>query len=277
MKEENWRERFEMCEMLAKSDFLTDVYKNKPQNIFIALQSAEHFNVSLLTVLQNTYTQHGKITASSSFLIALANNSNKLKRSIYYESKGEGEELSVTAFAEMKDSDKTVSFTVTMKQATEEGWSKRNLKYKTLPELMLSYRAAKFLINTHLPEVLFTAHASEELEDISSEQVLKVNAQQETVKKQEQTESVLAFKQKAIAQAREQEKQLQQNPALIDKCIDKAESEQKENLIEVIKNNLASNSLKKEVATSYLANQNVKKFSDLNTAQLADFLSTNSI
>jgi hypothetical protein len=50
-----------------------------------------------------------------------------------------------------------------MREAIAEGWTKNN-KYKTLPELMLRYRAATLLIRTHVPEVLNGMHMVEEIE-----------------------------------------------------------------------------------------------------------------
>jgi hypothetical protein len=53
-----------------------------------------------------------------------------------------------------------------MREAIAEGWTK-NAKYRTLPELMLRYRAATLLIRTHVPEVLNGMHMVEEIEDVA--------------------------------------------------------------------------------------------------------------
>jgi len=54
-----------------------------------------------------------------------------------------------------------------MSEAKAEGWTS-NAKYKTLPELMLRYRAATLLIRTHIPEVLNGMHTVEELTDVEA-------------------------------------------------------------------------------------------------------------
>ena len=54
-----------------------------------------------------------------------------------------------------------------MKEAIAEGWTtKAGNKYQSLPELMLRYRAATFLIRTHAPEVMNVMHMVEEIEDV---------------------------------------------------------------------------------------------------------------
>jgi len=52
-----------------------------------------------------------------------------------------------------------------MKMAKAEGWSK-NKKYQTMPELMLQYRAATFLVRLYCPEVLSGMPTSDEVEDL---------------------------------------------------------------------------------------------------------------
>jgi hypothetical protein len=52
-----------------------------------------------------------------------------------------------------------------MDTARKEGWTK-NPKYKTMPEQMLRYRSATWLIRLHCPEVLLGMQASEEIQDV---------------------------------------------------------------------------------------------------------------
>jgi hypothetical protein len=51
--------------------------------------------------------------------------------------------------------------------AKAEGWfAKNGSKWKTMPELMLRYRAAAFFGRLYAPDVLNGMHATEEAEDI---------------------------------------------------------------------------------------------------------------
>jgi hypothetical protein len=52
--------------------------------------------------------------------------------------------------------------------AKNEGWStKSGSKWKTMPELMLRYRAAAFLIRTTAPEIGLGLYTTDELKDIN--------------------------------------------------------------------------------------------------------------
>jgi hypothetical protein len=55
---------------------------------------------------------------------------------------------------------------VTVKQAKELGWWKRNPNWAQLTELMLKYRAATYLARTQCPEVLMGLQTTEELKDV---------------------------------------------------------------------------------------------------------------
>lgn len=74
-------------------------------------------------------------------------------------------DLKVTAYTNLKKTGEEISYTITMREAIAENWTK-NPKYRTLPELMLRYRAATLLIRTHAPEVLNGMHMVEEIEDV---------------------------------------------------------------------------------------------------------------
>ena len=51
--------------------------------------------------------------------------------------------------------------------AKKEGWyGKSGSKWQTMPQLMLQYRAAAFLIRTTAPEIMMGMEAADELEDI---------------------------------------------------------------------------------------------------------------
>lgn len=156
----------EMSEFMAKSDIIPAHYKGKPSNVFIALQTALRMNIDPLMVMQSTFVVSGKLGMASSFAISLANSSGLFKDGIRYKVSGSGENLAVTAYTNYRSSGEEISYTVSMKMAQAEGWVK-NSKYQSMPELMLRYRAATFLIRTHAPEVLNGMHMVEELEDIS--------------------------------------------------------------------------------------------------------------
>jgi hypothetical protein len=151
-------------EIMAQSDIIPTHYRGKPANVFIAVQTALRMNLDPMQIMQNTFVVSGKLGMVSSFAISLANGSGLFDNGIRYRVEGSGEDLKVTAYANLKKGGAEISYTITMREAIAEGWTKNN-KYKTLPELMLRYRAATLLIRTHAPEVLNGMHMVEEIED----------------------------------------------------------------------------------------------------------------
>jgi len=154
-------------EVIAQSDIIPSHYKGKPANVFIAVQSALRMNLDPMQVMQNTFVIGGKLGMVSSFAISLANGSGLFASGIRYRVEGEDDKLKVTAYANLKKNGEEISYTIGMREAIAENWTK-NPKYRTLPELMLRYRAATLLIRTHAPEVLNGMHMVEEIEDVQA-------------------------------------------------------------------------------------------------------------
>jgi len=158
--------------IIAKSDIVPAHYKGKPENVFIAVQTAYRMNLDPMMIMQSTFVVSGKLGMTSAFAISLANSSGLLDGGIRYRIDGSDAQLKVTAYTNLKKNGEEISFTISMREAQAENWTK-NPKYKTLPELMLRYRAATLLIRTHIPEVLNGMHMVEELEDVSHAKFFK--------------------------------------------------------------------------------------------------------
>lgn len=59
---------------------------------------------------------------------------------------------------------------VSIQMAKDEGWyGRKGSKWKTMPELMLRYRAAAFFGRLYAPEILMGMKATDEIEDIGYE------------------------------------------------------------------------------------------------------------
>ncbi len=135
-------------------------------NCLIALELASVMNEAPLVVMQNIHIVKGKAGFAAQYMIARANSSGVFKGRIGWRIKGQGESLSVTAYATLADTGEEVSFTADMAMAKAEGWTS-NPKYRTMPELMLRYRSATFLVRLYAPDVMLGYHTSEEYEDIT--------------------------------------------------------------------------------------------------------------
>ena len=182
---------YKFATIMAKSDIIPEHYRGKPENVFIAVQTAYRMNLDPMLVMQNTFTISGKLGMNSTFAISLANSSGLFIGGIRYKVKTldeniEGEvtfynngtkdkkkvqfsNIQVTAYTNLKSNGEEISYTIGMKEAIAEGWTtKAGNKYQSLPTLMLSYRAATLLIRTHAPEVMNGMHVVEEIEDVQA-------------------------------------------------------------------------------------------------------------
>lgn len=136
-------------------------------NCYIALKMARTMGEDPLVVLQNIHVVSGKAGFASQYMIARANASGVFKGRINWRiDKGDPKNLAVTAFATLADTGDVVEFTVDMAMAAAEGWTK-NPKYRTMPEVMLRYRSAAFLIRFYAPDVMLGYQTTEEVEDVA--------------------------------------------------------------------------------------------------------------
>ena len=156
-----------MAIMYSKSSLVPDHFKNNPSNCMIALNMAERTNTDTLMVMQNLFIIKGNPAWSSQFLIACFNACGKFS-TIHYELN----EAKTTCFAtctELKTNKKICGTPVSLAMAKAEGWStKSGSKWLNMPELMLRYRAAAFLIRQTAPEITMGySHTKEEQMEMS--------------------------------------------------------------------------------------------------------------
>ena len=159
--EHTWR----VATAFSKSQLVPTHFQNKPEDCMVALMMANQLNIAPYSALQNLQLIKGKVAFSSAFAIALANDRGSFAAPITWDIEGKGESLVVTAKAKLKKTGEIVKVSVSMETAKKEGWT-RNNKYQTMPEQMLRYRSATWLIRLHCPEVLLGMQASDEITDV---------------------------------------------------------------------------------------------------------------
>lgn len=167
--EHTWR----VAKAFSMSQMVPPHFQQKPENCMVALMMAQQLEVNPLLALQNLTVISGRPGFNAQFAIALANRRGPFAGPITWTSKGQGDGLQVTAQAVIKATGESVSVMVSMEMAKAEGWTK-NTKYRSIPEQMLRYRSATWLIRLYCPEVLLGFGTSDELEDTSSAQVQQV-------------------------------------------------------------------------------------------------------
>jgi hypothetical protein len=168
-----------VAKMLSSSSLIPKEYQGNIQNTMIALEMANRIGASPLMVMQNLYIVHGKPSWSSSFIIAALNSSKKFSP-VRFEMSGDGEEYGCFAWAYDADNkEKLAGPKITMKMAKLEGWIDKNgSKWKTMPELMLRYRAAAFFGRLYAPEIMMGMQTMEEVIDINASVIEDISVEQ---------------------------------------------------------------------------------------------------
>ena len=165
-------ESFEFAQRQAKSlcesDLVPTSYQGQKglSNCLVALEMSKRMNLSPLTVMQNLNVIHGKPSWSSHFISSQIIACGRFKNFDYIVS-GKDDTLSVQCQAIRLEDNKLVKGTAaSIKMAQKEGWTRKNPKYQSMPEIMLKARAATFFGRQYIPDLLLGVQTSEEVVDI---------------------------------------------------------------------------------------------------------------
>lgn len=154
---------------LAASTLVPQQFQGNLPNCLIALEMAQRIGASPLMVMQNLYIVHGRPGWSAKFLIASFNQCGRFS-AVRFEWVGERgkDDWGCRAWAiERESGEKIIGPLITIQLSKDEGWyGKAGSKWKTIPELMLQYRAAAWMVNTHAPEISMGLNTSEEMHDV---------------------------------------------------------------------------------------------------------------
>ena len=169
------------AQMLAQSDIIPDVFRGKPANVLIALDVAQRINISPMLVMQNLNIIRGKPSWASQFLIGMINASGRFTSPLQYDIRRdpEGYVVSCSAYATSKNGQKITGPAVTAQMVRGEGWDADTKnkytgetipsKWKTMPELMYTYRAAAFFARTVCPDLAMGLYTEYEQRDIAAQ------------------------------------------------------------------------------------------------------------
>jgi hypothetical protein len=162
--QDSWELAQRIGKAFASSSLVPQAYRENLANCIVALEMANRMGASPLMVMQNLYIVHGNPGWSSKFLIASFNQCGRFS-ALRYE--WNADRTACRAWAvERATGERIEGPQVSVAMAKEEGWStKAGSKWKTMPELMLMYRAAAFLIRTYAPEISMGLRTDDEIMD----------------------------------------------------------------------------------------------------------------
>lgn len=178
--QENFEQAMRMAKCLSASTIVPTAFQGDKglANCIIALEMANRMKMPPLMVMQNLYVVYGNVGWSSKFLIASVNTSGKFATPLRYEFKGtQGkDDWGCRACATDVEGNVLKGSWVDIAMAKSEGWyTKNGSKWKTMPELMLQYRAGAFFQRAYAPEISMGLVSAEELQDIGKRSVIDAN------------------------------------------------------------------------------------------------------
>lgn len=160
-----------VAKLFASSQLVPDVFKNNDANVVIALEMSHRMGASPLMVMQNLDIIYGRPSFRSTFNIASINACGRFTPLRFVEVGERGKDSwGYYAQATAKvDGFLCRGTTVTMQIAKDEGWiDKKGSKWKTMPELMLQYRAATWWTRMYAPELLMGFQTSDEVIEVAA-------------------------------------------------------------------------------------------------------------
>ena len=154
---------------LERASILPDAFRGADNagNRLIALGMASRLNCDPVLLMQNIDIIHGRPTMRAKFKLALFNTSGKYAP-IRYELTGEADDFGCMAYtSDRRTGERIDGPRITVGLAKAEGWATKPWsKWRTMPDLMLRYRAASWLIDTLDPGVSFGLPTDDEAHDI---------------------------------------------------------------------------------------------------------------
>lgn len=152
--------------LLCQSKIIPGSYQNNLPDVIVALEIAARNKLSPIVVMQNLNVIKGRPAWSSKYIIAALTTSRV--DNLHYEMISDGtvsiggfnsketiENLCCRAIAnDKRTGEERIGPWVTMRMAVAEGWyNKDGSKWKTMPEVMIRYRAATFFASIYYPEL----------------------------------------------------------------------------------------------------------------------------
>lgn len=188
-----------VANLFAASQLVPTTFQGNLPNCVVAMEMASRMGASPFAVIQNLNIIHGRPSFSSQYMIAAINTCGRFLP-LRYHLEGEGDERTCIAWTIEKAVAKIFGdklgklitlplaraqgevpyldgAPVSIAMAKAEGWfGKNGSKWKTMPEMMLRYRAATFFARLYAPEITMGIRPTEEVIDIEAEPVVMQEA-----------------------------------------------------------------------------------------------------
>ena len=160
-----------VAKIMASSSMVPDQYRGEKgiPNVLVAMELAARMNISPFMVLQNLYIIQGRPSWGSAFLLALIKQSGRFEE-LRFELNGEGDNRGCSVWTIVRSTGERVEGPrIDLAMARAEGWlTKTGSKWKSMPDIMLRYRAASFFARLHAYDLVCGLYTTDEVIDIDA-------------------------------------------------------------------------------------------------------------
>lgn len=191
-----------MAGSLSKSTIVPKEYQGNANNSLIAIEMANRIGTSPLIVMQNLDVIYGRPAWRSQYIISMINGSGKYDMELQYDEKQDkdGKPFSCQCWTE-KAGRKVTGPVIDMDMAKAEGWiDKSGSKWKTMPQIMLRYRAASFFGRMNCPELIMGIYSREEVVEIGQDDYKVVDTEEKVKQDVAENANSVPFEQASIEQ-----------------------------------------------------------------------------
>jgi len=159
------------AKVLASSEIVPKQFQGNVANCMVAENFALRSPFDVMMVMQNMQVIHGQPSFSAKFLIGCINASGRFSP-LQYRVEGDGMKRTCVAWAKSTETGDVVEGpAVSIQMAHDEGWAtKAGSKWKTMPDVMLRYRAASFFARTICPEIMLGMYTHDEVSEMYAAQ-----------------------------------------------------------------------------------------------------------
>lgn len=180
---DNFIMAMQMAKALAQSSLVPQEYRGNESNCLIAIDLSQRLGASPFLVMQNLDVIQGKPSWSAKALVGMINASGKYDFELQYDEKNDasGKPFSCQCWTERKGR-KVTGPVIDMDMARAEKWTEKNgSKWKTMPQVMLRYRAASFFSRMNCPEISMGLYTTDEILDGDFKEIKLAKEQSEII------------------------------------------------------------------------------------------------
>ena len=180
LAKENFEHYFRIANMMAKSEMVPKGYKDKPQDVLIAMEMGRALHLSPLSAIQNIAVINGKPALYGDAILAVCSGHPDFENIEETPILGVGNKVIGYTCTVKRKNRSPVSQSFTVEMATEAGLWGRQGPWKSYPARMLQMRARTFALRDSFADALGGVRVVEEVQDYrETRNITPVNAKEE--------------------------------------------------------------------------------------------------